>query len=328
MLLAATVPGQAIPSAGDDVDLGAGVGAVGLAAAPLCRSCRSFWSSGRPGSRADVRGEYRAQRSGSAGPAPLMPISRRTRRCSTDTGLTADLFDHVLANPPFQVEGEGRTPPDEAESRRSRNAGRGYRAVGAVMCSAGAAGGTATLIHRAEALPELAGGIGGRFGGLVVLPIHPRRDEAAVRVIVAGRKGSQAPMRLLPAAVRPQRRRARLHADARCVLQHGAGLDLLIGAGPGTGRRGRHHLSHHPVVPSHRSSAQHKAIPTCGRSRSRHRDSGAEVHRTNRHGDAACGRACRWRPPPDRSIRRSATPRPRLSSSRSIPPAARRCSRA
>ena len=41
----------------------------------------------------------------------------------------------------------------------------------------------------------------GRFGGICVLPLHPRADEPAKRIIVSGIKGSKQPLRLLPGVV-------------------------------------------------------------------------------------------------------------------------------
>ena len=63
-------------------------------------------------------------------------------------------------------------------------------------------GGTAAVIHKAEALAALLAACDGRFGALEVLPMHPRRDAAAIRVLVQGIKGSRAPLQLLPAAHR------------------------------------------------------------------------------------------------------------------------------
>ena len=59
-------------------------------------------------------------------------------------------------------------------------------------------GGTATVIHRADALATILDVLEGRFGGLRVLPIHPRSGEPAHRVLVTGRKGSHARLELFP----------------------------------------------------------------------------------------------------------------------------------
>jgi tRNA1(Val) A37 N6-methylase TrmN6 len=97
-------------------------------------------------------------------------------------------------------------------------------------------GGHVTSIHRAEALPELLPALAGRFGGAVVLPLHPREGQPALRVIVRAVKGSRAPLELRPGLV--------LHnADGSfrpriaAVLRDGAGLPLND-ASPGADKGG------------------------------------------------------------------------------------------
>jgi tRNA1(Val) A37 N6-methylase TrmN6 len=57
-------------------------------------------------------------------------------------------------------------------------------------------GGTAVIIHRADCLEPLLAALNGRFGGVVVLPLHPRAGEPASRVIVRAVKASRAPLRI------------------------------------------------------------------------------------------------------------------------------------
>jgi tRNA1(Val) A37 N6-methylase TrmN6 len=85
--------------------------------------------------------------------------------------------------------------------------------------------GTATMIHRADALSALLGAFEGRFGAVKVLPIFPREGISANRIIVHGIKGSRAPLQILPGLV--------LHRDghefqprAEAILRDGAGLPL------------------------------------------------------------------------------------------------------
>ncbi len=88
--------------------------------------------------------------------------------------------------------------------------------------------GRLTLIHRADCLGELLGLLQGRFGDVAVFPLFGKAGEPATRIIVQGRKGSRAGLRLLPGLV--------LHgpdgaytADAEAVLRGGTALSL---AGP------------------------------------------------------------------------------------------------
>jgi tRNA1(Val) A37 N6-methylase TrmN6 len=138
-------------------------------------------------------------------------------------GLAPDSFDHAVANPPFLSEGQARLPPDErlrrAHALREGDLALWIKCMGTFVRP----GGTMTVVHRADALSRLFEACKGRFGGLSVLPLHPRPNTAANRLILQGRKGSRAPLTLYPGIV--------LHNDGRgftetanAVLRDGEGL--------------------------------------------------------------------------------------------------------
>ena len=54
---------------------------------------------------------------------------------------------------------------------------------------------------RTDALPTLLAACDGRIGALRLLAIHARADAPAPRLLVLGRKGSRAPLSLLPARI-------------------------------------------------------------------------------------------------------------------------------
>jgi tRNA1(Val) A37 N6-methylase TrmN6 len=58
--------------------------------------------------------------------------------------------------------------------------------------------GTVTLIWRADGLADVLAVLGAHFGGTVVLPVYGRAGQPAIRVLVCARKGSRAPLVLLP----------------------------------------------------------------------------------------------------------------------------------
>ena len=86
-------------------------------------------------------------------------------------------------------------------------------------------GGCAILIHKAEALPELLAAFTGRFGDLLLLPIHPREEAPATRVILRGIKGSRAPLQIRPGLVLHDAD-GRFTPEVEAILRHGAALDL------------------------------------------------------------------------------------------------------
>ncbi len=111
-------------------------------------------------------------------------------------------FDHVFANPPYQ-EAERSNPSPHPIKAASNVEGEAKLVDWLAFClTMVKSGGTVTVIHRADRLPEILAGLGERTGGLVVFPIWPR-DPAyaplvvAKRVIVQARVGSRAPLRLL-----------------------------------------------------------------------------------------------------------------------------------
>jgi tRNA1(Val) A37 N6-methylase TrmN6 len=116
-------------------------------------------------------------------------------------GLEPRSFDHVLANPPYFEEGRGSSPADPVKAGANVMIPGGLERWVRFLAHMAAPDGTATLIHRAEALGEVLAALDGRFGALDILPVHPRAGEPAHRVLVGGRKGSRAPPRLLPGLV-------------------------------------------------------------------------------------------------------------------------------
>jgi tRNA1(Val) A37 N6-methylase TrmN6 len=88
----------------------------------------------------------------------------------------------------------------------------------------GPPGGTLTLIHKPERLPELLAGLNGRAGDIRIEPLFPYHNRPASRVLVQALKASRGPLRLLPGLV--------LHEDdgsysraAAAILRHGAAFD-------------------------------------------------------------------------------------------------------
>jgi tRNA1(Val) A37 N6-methylase TrmN6 len=101
----------------------------------------------------------------------------------------------VLMNPPFND--PANVSPDAA--RRRAHVASADALAGWVDCAAArlAARGTLTLIWRAAGLSDVLGTLAG-FGGIAILPIHPKPSAAAIRILVRAVRGSRAPLVLLP----------------------------------------------------------------------------------------------------------------------------------
>ena len=138
-------------------------------------------------------------------------------------GLVPATFDTVIANPPYLEVGRHRLPADDVAAGafgQEKGDLEGWMRFIARMT---AADGRMIMIHRADALGDVLAAVGQRFGQLRILPIHPRGGDRAHRILVRGKKGSKAPMQLLPALALHGSSNAFL-PDVQAVLRDGAGL--------------------------------------------------------------------------------------------------------
>jgi tRNA1(Val) A37 N6-methylase TrmN6 len=112
-------------------------------------------------------------------------------------GLAENAFDAVIANPPFFTEDAG-TLADDAGRAGARHMDSGALDLW-VKTAAGcaAAGGEIVFVYPAENLSPLLAAFTQRFGAVTALPLTPRPDTSASRVLVRGIKGSRAPLTLL-----------------------------------------------------------------------------------------------------------------------------------
>lgn len=184
------------------LDVGAGVGVVGLCAAARLASLDVTLLEKQPAlltlARRNVARNHLTDRVGvvpgdvlAPAPAPQLP---------------AESFDVVLSNPPFYDDGAMRPSANPLKAAAHAMPAGGLDRWLTFMARMTRPGGTATVIHRPAALDELLAAFAGHFGELTILPLHPRTGQPANRVIVRGRKASRKPSQLLPGLI--------LHDDA------------------------------------------------------------------------------------------------------------------
>ena len=106
-------------------------------------------------------------------------------------------YDHVICNPPFHGS-DGETSPDAARALATQDDGALAAWLG-VGLKRTASGGTFTAILRADRLGEALTAL--PQTGLRIFPLWPRGDEPAKRVLIQVKKGSRAPLALLPGLV-------------------------------------------------------------------------------------------------------------------------------
>jgi tRNA1(Val) A37 N6-methylase TrmN6 len=222
ILLAAATPAR---NADRVVDLGAGVGAAGLALAARV-----------PGTQVklvEIDARLAALAALNAARNQLVDrvnaIALDVAASAADyaaVGLRPASCAAVMMNPPFNDPTRHKPSPD----RRRRAAHDLVGASLATWTDAAARllrpGGAFTVIFRADGLIDLLSALSGHFGAIAVLPVHGKPGAHAIRVIVGAIKGSRALPAILPGLV--------LAADdgtpaqaAEAVLRHGAELTLF-----------------------------------------------------------------------------------------------------
>ncbi|WP_249208942.1 tRNA1(Val) (adenine(37)-N6)-methyltransferase [Magnetospirillum sulfuroxidans] len=190
VFLAAAVAAQA----GDSVlDLGSGVGTAGL--------CLLARLSDVTVTGLELQPHLAALAGENAVANGLEQRYRVIEGCLTSrpAALRGAGFDHVITNPPWYEPGTIRPP--QADSK----------AIGHLEGTADLAvwlkaavkylkpKGRLWLIHRADHLGRILAGLEKLpVGEIRILPLWPKRNRAAIRVLVAARKDSKALMEILP----------------------------------------------------------------------------------------------------------------------------------
>ena len=113
----------------------------------------------------------------------------------------SEAADLVVTNPPYLTPGAARASPDPDRAMAHVLDEGGLEKWLRAALSLLRPGGALVAIHRADALAELLAAAKGRLGELRVVPVFPREGEKATRAILRGRKGSKAPLALLPGLI-------------------------------------------------------------------------------------------------------------------------------
>jgi tRNA1(Val) A37 N6-methylase TrmN6 len=193
MLLAAATSARS----GDRVvDLGAGVGAAGLAVAKRVPGIELVLAEIDPALAALARGN--AASNAIAARTIVLDVASAADAFAA-AGLAPDSVDVVLMNPPFNDASRHRASPDrgrelahvatETTLEDWIHAGRRILRSGGVL----------TLIWRADGLAEVLAALGRGFGSLTILPVHADARSPAIRVLLRAVKGGKAPVRMLAA---------------------------------------------------------------------------------------------------------------------------------
>ena len=193
ILLAAATPAHS----GDRVvDLGAGVGAAGLALARRVAGIELVLVEIDEGLAALARGNAAAN--AIAAEVIVLDVTSEAGAFAA-AGLGADSVDVVLMNPPFNDSARHRASPDKA--REMAHVASAATLAGWVHASRRIlkSGGVLSLIWRADGLGDVLAALDRGFGSLRILPVHGDAREPAIRVLVSAVKGGKAPAQIHPA---------------------------------------------------------------------------------------------------------------------------------
>jgi tRNA1(Val) A37 N6-methylase TrmN6 len=196
MMLAAAVPSD---FSGRVADFGAGAGAAGLAVAARCPAAQVVLVENSAemvafAERTVTHPENAHLRDRISVVAADVSLSGKAR---TAAGLDDGDFDFAIMNPPFNAGHDRATPdqlkrgahvmPDDLFELWLRSAAAVVKPRGGVA-----------VIARPQSIGELLAALAGRFGKLEIMPIHPRPDAAAIRIVIRGTRASRAGLSLMP----------------------------------------------------------------------------------------------------------------------------------
>ncbi len=221
ILLAAAIAARS----GDHVvDLGAGVGAAGLALAARVTGVRVTLVD------IDAHLMGLARRN-----ICLNGFEHRIRAVSLDVAAPTSAFSaaglksgsaaQVMMNPPFNDPVRQNRSPEVARAR-AHTASQDTLAIWTKTAARLLAPkGVLTLIWRADGLADVLAALERGFGGISVCPVHARPSAAAIRILVRALKASNTPLVLAPAFYLSDES-GKVTAAAEAVLREGASLPL------------------------------------------------------------------------------------------------------
>lgn len=175
------------------VDLGAGVGAAGLALAKRVAGIDLVLVEIDPQLAALARAN--AATNAIAADVIVLDIESPAEGFAA-AGLPPDSVDVVLMNPPFNDPRRHRASPDRAREVAhvaSVTTLQGWIHAARRMLKSG---GELTLIWRADGIAEVLAALDRGFGSLQIMPVHADVTTVAGRILLRAVKGGRAPTRL------------------------------------------------------------------------------------------------------------------------------------
>ncbi|MEP2943651.1 MAG: methyltransferase [Hyphomicrobiales bacterium] len=185
------------------VDLGAGVGSAGLCVAARLPNVRITLIENNPATLILARKTLEdTDNAGFSSRVTLLDADVTLRgKHRADAGLTENMADYVIMNPPYWDDEKVRHSPND-DRVSAHILGEGgltpwFKTASAILKK----NGCVSIIFPAGRLDVLLDQMKGRFGGIEVYPLYKGDNEAASRVIVRGIKASRAGLKILPGLI-------------------------------------------------------------------------------------------------------------------------------
>ena len=163
------------------IDLGAGVGAAGLALAVRVAGLKVMLVEIDAGLCALAAGNARLNKL--ADRVSALAADAADADALAAAGISSGSVDRVLMNPPFHDATRQNLSPDPRRRLAHAAAPGLLRRWVASAAHLLKPQGVLTLIWRADALAEVQSALTAEFGGVAVLPVYPHPDAPAIRVL-------------------------------------------------------------------------------------------------------------------------------------------------
>lgn len=196
MMLAAAV---ASDFSGHVADFGSGAGAAGLAVIARCPKASATLVENAPemAAFAELTLAHPLNKHLEGRATVLHADVGLSGKKRVAAGLADNAFDFVIMNPPFNAAADRRSPDQLKQSAHVMEDGLLEAWIKSAAAVVKPRGGLA-VIARPQSIGPLIAAMARRFGSARILPIHPRSDAPAIRIVVRAIRGARGALSLEP----------------------------------------------------------------------------------------------------------------------------------
>lgn len=134
--------------------------------------------------------------------------------------LIVETFHHVMANPPYLPGNLASASPHSSKALAHHEGNVTLKDWINFCLKMLIPKGSITLIHRADRLDSILTVLAGKVGEIKILPLWPKQNKPAKRVLIQGRKGISSPSCLEPGMILHQED-GRYTSQAEAILRYG-----------------------------------------------------------------------------------------------------------